>query len=232
MDETTDELAHALHGVLRQLDNAARSAKRPTPRLLAVSKTQPAARVAALAAAGQRAFGENYVQEAAAKIAELGPLGLEWHLIGHLQSNKAKEAAELFDWVQTVDRSKLVSALARHRSAERQPLNVLVQVNIDDEASKHGCRPDEVAALADAIAGEPRLRLRGLMAIPTPWPDMEQRRAAFAQVRRLYDGLQQAHPDVDTLSMGMSEDHAVAVAEGATMVRVGTALFGRRPAAG
>lgn len=232
MDETTDELGRALHGVLRQLDNAARSAKRPTPRLLAVSKTQPAARVAALAAAGQRAFGENYVQEAAAKIAELGPLGLEWHLIGHLQSNKAKEAADLFDWVQTVDRSKLVSALARHRSAERPPLNVLVQVNIDDEASKHGCRPDEVAALADAIAGEPRLRLRGLMAIPTPWPDMEQRRAAFAQVRRLYDGLQQAHPDVDTLSMGMSEDHAVAVAEGATMVRVGTALFGRRPAAG
>jgi len=232
MDETTDELGRALHGVLRQLDNAARSAKRPTPRLLAVSKTQPAARVAALAAAGQRAFGENYVQEAAAKIAELGPLGLEWHLIGHLQSNKAKEAADLFDWVQTVDRSKLVSALARHRSAERPPLNVLVQVNIDDEASKHGCRPDEVSALADAIAGEPRLRLRGLMAIPTPWPDMEQRRAAFAQVRRLYDGLQQAHPDVDTLSMGMSEDHAVAVAEGATMVRVGTALFGRRPAAG
>lgn len=232
MDETTDVLGRALQGVLRQLDNAARSAKRPTPRLLAVSKTQPAARVAALAAAGQRAFGENYVQEAAAKIAELGPLGLEWHLIGHLQSNKAKEAADLFDWVQTVDRSKLVSALARHRSAERPPLNVLVQVNIDDEASKHGCRPDEVAALADAIAGEPRLRLRGLMAIPTPWPDMEQRRAAFAQVRRLYDGLQQAHPDVDTLSMGMSEDHAVAVAEGATMVRVGTALFGRRPAAG
>ena len=231
MDETTDELARALHGVLRQLDNAARSAERPTPRLLAVSKTQPAARVAALAAAGQRAFGENYVQEAAAKIAELGPLGLEWHLIGHLQSNKAKDAAELFDWVQTVDRCKLVTALARHRSAERPPLNVLVQVNIDDEASKHGCRPDEVAALAEAIAAEPRLRLRGLMAIPTPWPDLEKRRAAFAQVRRLYDALQQAHPGVDTLSMGMSEDHAVAIAEGATMVRVGTALFGRRPAA-
>lgn len=232
MDETTDELGRALHGVLRQLDNAARSAKRPTPRLLAVSKTQPAARVAELAAAGQRAFGENYVQEAAAKIAELGPLGLEWHLIGHLQSNKAKEAAELFDWVQTVDRGKLVTALARHRGAERPPLNVLVQVNIDDEASKHGCRPDEVAALANAIAAEQRLRLRGLMAIPTPWPDMEKRREAFAQVRRLYDSLQQAHPGVDTLSMGMSEDHPVAVAEGATMVRVGTALFGRRPAAG
>ena len=228
-----EQLHRTLHGVLQSIENAAKLAGRPAGvKLLAVSKTRSAAEVAALAAAGQRAFGENYVQEAAAKIAELGPLGLEWHLIGHLQSNKAKEAADLFDWVQTVDRSKLVSALARHRSAERPPLNVLVQVNIDDEASKHGCRPDEVAALADAIAGEPRLRLRGLMAIPTPWPDMEQRRAAFAQVRRLYDGLQQAHPDVDTLSMGMSEDHAVAVAEGATMVRVGTALFGRRPAAG
>jgi hypothetical protein len=229
MDETTDALAHALRDVLQQLDNAARSAKRPTPRLLAVSKTQPAARVAALAAAGQHAFGENYVQEAAAKIAELAPLGLEWHLIGHLQSNKARDAASLFDWVQTVDRAKLVAALARHRNAARPPLNVLVQVNIDDEASKHGCRPEEVATLAAAIAAEPRLRLRGLMAIPTPWPDLERRRAAFAQVRRLYDALQAAHPDVDTLSMGMSEDHAVAIAEGATMVRVGTALFGRRP---
>ncbi|KGM54555.1 pyridoxal phosphate biosynthesis protein [Lysobacter daejeonensis GH1-9] len=225
-------MARALQGVLRQLDNAACSAKRPTPRLLAVSKTQPAARVAVLAAAGHRAFGENYVQEAATKIAALASLGLEWHLIGHLQSNKAKDAAELFDWVQTVDRAKLVTALARHRSAERPPLNVLVQVNIDDEASKHGCRPDEVAALAEAIAAEPRLRLRGLMAIPTPWPDLEKRRAAFAQVRQLYEALQQAHPGVDTLSMGMSEDHAVAIAEGATMVRVGTALFGRRPAAG
>ena len=229
LDETTDALVHALTDVLRQLDNAARSAGRPTPRLLAVSKTQPAARVAALAAAGQRSFGENYVQEAASKIAELAALGLEWHLIGHLQSNKAKEAATLFDWVQTVDRVKLVTALARHREADRSPLNVLVQVNIDDEASKHGCRPDEVAALAASIAAEPRLRLRGLMAIPTPWPDLERRREAFAQVRRLYEALQASHPEVDTLSMGMSEDHAVAIAEGATMVRVGTALFGRRP---
>lgn len=230
LDETTDALAHALRDVRQQVDNAARSANRPTPRLLAVSKTQPAARIAALAAAGQHAFGENYVQEAATKIAELGPLGLEWHLIGHLQSNKAKDAATLFDWVQTVDRDKLVTALARHRDAARPPLNVLVQVNIDDEASKHGCQPDEVAPLAAAIAAEPRLRLRGLMAIPTPWPDLERRRSAFAQVRRLYDGMQATHPGVDTLSMGMSEDLTVAIAEGATMVRVGTALFGRRPA--
>lgn len=229
MDETTVVLASALQDVLRQLDNAARSANRPTPRLLAVSKMQPAARVAELAAAGQRAFGENYVQEAAAKIVELAPLGLEWHLIGHLQSNKAKDAAQLFDWVQTVDRQKLVTALAHHRDPDRPPLNVLVQVNIDDEASKHGCRPEEVAALARAIASEPRLRLRGLMAIPTPWPDLALRRAAFARVRELYEALRENHPGVDTLSMGMSDDHPVAIAEGATMVRVGTALFGKRP---
>lgn len=229
MDKTTDVLAHTLQDVLGQLTNAASAAGRPTPRLLAVSKTQPADRVAALAAAGQRAFGENYVQEAAAKIGELSALGLEWHLIGHLQSNKAKDAAALFDWVQTVDRPKLVTALAHHRASNRPPLNVLVQVNIDDEASKHGCRPDEIVPLARAIAAEPRLRLRGLMAIPTPWPDLEQRRAAFARVRQLYEAMREAHPEVDTLSMGMSEDHAVAIAEGATMVRVGTALFGRRP---
>lgn len=230
MDETQGALARALRDVVRQLDNAARSANRPPPRLLAVSKTQPAARVAALAAAGQHAFGENYVQEAATKIAELAPLQLEWHLIGHLQSNKAREAANLFDWVQTVDRVKLVQALARHRAGDRPPLNVLVQVNIDDEASKHGCRPEDVAGLARAVAGESRLRLRGLMAIPTPWPDLERRRQAFADVRGLYETLQTAHPGVDTLSMGMSDDHAIAIAEGATMVRVGTALFGRRAA--
>jgi pyridoxal phosphate enzyme (YggS family) len=222
-------LTHALHDVLQRLDNAARAVQRPVPRLLAVSKTQPATAVAELAAAGQRAFGENYVQEAAAKRAELNALPLEWHLIGHLQSNKAKEAAVLFDWVQTVDRIKLVAALARYRPGELAPLNVLVQVNIDDEASKHGCQPEEIPALAAAIAAQPRLRLRGLMVIPTPHPDIEQRRAAFRRTRELFDALQHDHPDTDTLSMGMSDDCAVAIAEGATMVRVGTALFGARP---
>ncbi|MCW4453522.1 YggS family pyridoxal phosphate-dependent enzyme [Flavobacterium sp. MXW15] len=211
------------------MDNAARAAGRPPARLLAVSKTQPAAAVAALAAQGQRAFGENYVQEAAAKIAELSGLGLEWHLIGHLQSNKAEQAAQLFDWVQSVDRPKLVAALARHRPAGRAPLNVLVQVDIDDEDSKHGCRPEEVAALAAAIAAEPRLRLRGLMAIPAPYPDPARRRAAFSRMHALFETLAVAHPHVDTLSMGMSGDFALAIAEGATMVRVGTALFGERP---
>lgn len=223
-------LTHALHDVLQRLDNAARAAQRPVPRLLAVSKTQDATAIAELAAAGQRAFGENYVQEAAAKQGQLNALPLEWHLIGHLQSNKAKEAATLFDWVQTLDRIKLVPALARYRPADRAPLNVLIQVNIDDETSKHGCRPEEIGALAAAIAAEPRLRLRGLMVIPTPHPDTELRRGAFARTRELFDALRHDHPDIDTVSMGMSDDCAIAIAEGATMVRVGTALFGARSA--
>lgn len=224
-------LAHALQEVLQRLDNAAREAGRPAPRLLAVSKTQPATAIAELAAAGQRAFGENYVQEVQAKQTELGPVAadLEWHLIGHLQSNKAAEAAALFDWIQSVDRLKLVDALARHRAAGRPALQVLVQVNVDDEASKHGCRPEEVPALAAAIATEPRLRLRGLMAIPAPHPDLARRRDAFRRMKQLFDALAARHPQVDTLSMGMSDDHALAIAEGATMVRVGTALFGARP---
>ena len=154
--------------------------------------------------------------------------GLEWHLIGHLQSNKADVAAAVFDWVQTVDRAKLVPALARHRPASRAPLNVLIQVNIDDEASKHGCLPGEVSTLAAAIEAEPRLLLRGLMAIPAPHPELERRRPAYRRMAQLYVGLRDQYPQVDTLSMGMSDDFALAIAEGATMVRIGTALFGRR----
>jgi len=198
--------------------------------LLAVSKIRTAGEVRMLAALGQHAFGENYVHEALAKQSELADLPLEWHLIGHLQSNKAREAAAAFDWVQTVDRPRLVAALARHRPAGRGLLNVLIQVNIDDEASKSGCRPDEIAALADAIAAEPRLALRGLMAIPAPDPDSERRRAAFRAMKDLFDALAGCHPHIDTLSMGMSEDFELAIAEGATMVRIGTALFGARGA--
>ena len=219
----------ALTQILQRAGAAAHAAGRPEVRLLAVSKTKPAEAVAALAAQGQRAFGENYVQEAADKIAALAPLGLEWHLIGHLQSNKADTAARLFDWVQTVDRPKLVDALARHRPAELPPLNVLVQVNIDDEGSKSGCAPEDIDALADAVAVQPRLRLRGLMAIPAPFPDEAPRRAAFRRMRALFDALVTRHPGIDTLSMGMSGDFELAIAEGATMVRVGTALFGARP---
>jgi pyridoxal phosphate enzyme (YggS family) len=222
-------LTHALQDILHRLENAAQAAGRPIPRLLAVSKTQPAEAVAALAGLGQRAFGENYVQEAAAKQDALAQLGLEWHLIGHLQSNKAKDAASRFDWVQTVDRGRLVHALAKYREPERSPLNVLIQVNIDDEASKHGCRPDEVAELAALIAAQPTLALRGLMVIPTPHADVEARRPAFQLARELFDSLATQYPRVDTLSMGMSDDLEIAIAEGATLVRVGTALFGTRP---
>lgn len=222
-------LADTLSETLQHLENAAKAAHRPTPALLAVSKLQPASAVAELARAGQRAFGENYVQEAQAKIGELAGMGLEWHLIGHLQSNKAELAAQVFDWVQTVDRHKLIGALSRYRPADRAPLNVLVQVNIDDETSKHGCRPEEVAVLADAIAAEPRLRLRGLMAIPAPHPDATRRIAAFRRMQSLQDAVAAHHPGVDTLSMGMSADYPLAVAHGATMVRIGTALFGARP---
>ncbi|MFT4257085.1 MAG: YggS family pyridoxal phosphate-dependent enzyme [Pseudoxanthomonas sp.] len=220
--------AGALEDILQRLEDAAMAADRPVPRLLAVSKLKPAAAIAQLAAAGQHAFGENYVQEARAKAAELAAPGLEWHLIGHLQSNKAEVAATLFDWVQTVDRPKLVAALARHRPPHRPPLNLLIQVNVDDEPGKHGCRPDQIEALAAAIAAEPRLALRGLMAIPTPHDDLELRRPAFRRLHGLFDALAARYPSVDTLSMGMSDDFAIAIAEGATMVRIGTALFGAR----
>jgi PLP dependent protein len=222
-------LTHALQDILHRLENAAQAAGRPIPRLLAVSKTQPADAVSALAGLGQRAFGENYVQEAAAKQDALAQLGLEWHLIGHLQSNKAKDAASRFDWVQTVDRGRLVHALAKYREPEQSPLNVLIQVNIDDEASKHGCRPDEVAELAALIAAQPTLALRGLMVIPTPHADVEARRPAFRLAHELFDSVATQYPQVDTLSMGMSDDLEIAIAEGATLVRVGTALFGARP---
>jgi pyridoxal phosphate enzyme (YggS family) len=221
-------LADALHEVLQKLENAALGAGRPVPRLLAVSKTQAATAVAELAAAGQRAFGENYVQEALAKQQNLNDPSLEWHLIGHLQSNKAAVAAAAFDWVQTLDRNKLVPLLAAARGEHRPPLNVLIQVNIDDEASKHGCRPADVPALAAAVAPQPRLVLRGLMAIPAPVPDRERRRAAFRRMKALFDALAAQYPQADTLSMGMSDDYTIAVEEGATMVRVGTALFGSR----
>ncbi len=196
--------------------------------LVAVGKTRPAADIAALAALGQRRFGENYVQEALAKMRELDAIGIDWHLIGPLQSNKCREVAEHFDWVETVDRAKLVPLLAKFRPADRPPLNVLIQVNVDDEASKSGVAPEAIAALAALIATEPHLKLRGLMAIPAPDPDMSRRRAAFARMRRLFEDVSRTYPDIDTLSMGMSEDFELAIAEGATLVRVGTALFGPR----
>jgi pyridoxal phosphate enzyme (YggS family) len=227
---------NALGAVLQSLDNAARAAQRPSPRLVAVAKRQPVIAVAELVAAWRRerpderpAIGENYVQEARDKAAALADPGIEWHLVGHLQTNKAAVAAELFDWVQSVDRLRLARALDAAREPARARLSVLLQVNIDDEPGKHGCAPGDVPALADAVAALPRLSLRGLMAIPAPFPETERRRDGFRRMRALFDGLRTQHPGADTLSMGMSDDAALAIAEGATMVRIGTALFGARP---
>ena len=218
----------AYGSVSSRIAAAAASAGREAIALLAVSKTQPPAAIRALAALGQRAFGENYVQEALAKQRELADLALAWHLIGPLQSNKCRDVARHFDWLQSLDRAKLIEPLARHRPADRKPLNVLIQVNIDDEASKSGCAPDAIAALAAQVIATPRLCLRGLMAIPAPTPDLHRRRDAFRRMRALFESLRATHAGVDTLSIGMSGDFELAIAEGATMVRVGTALFGAR----
>lgn len=219
------DLAERLNSIRTRLDTAA--AGQPV-HLLAVSKTQPASAIRVLAALGQRAFGENYVQEALAKQQELSDLALEWHLIGPLQSNKCKEAAIHFDWIQSLDRPKLIPLLARFRPAEREPLNVLVQVNIDDEASKSGCAPEQVTGLAAAVAAEPSLRLRGLMAIPDPAASEAKRQATFRRMRALFEGERARHPGIDILSMGMSDDFPSAIEAGANLVRIGSALFGPR----
>lgn len=199
--------------------------------LLAVSKTVPAARVAGLAAAGQRDFGENYVQEGCGKIEELAGLGLTWHFIGPLQSNKSRAVATHFDWVHSVDRLRIAERLSEQRDAHRPPLSVCLQVNVSGEASKSGVAPEALPALARAVVALPRLHLRGLMTIPEASDDPAVLRARFAQLRELRDSLNtELGLALDTLSMGMSADLEPAIAEGATLVRVGTALFGARPA--
>jgi len=196
-------------------------------RLLAVSKTQPVEAIRACHQLGQRAFGENYVQEAVAKILALQELDIEWHLIGPLQSNKCKTVAEHFDWVQSVDREKIIPALNQYRPAHLPPLNVLIQVNVDDEASKSGCAVAEVETLAQLVATQPKLLLRGLMAIPDP--NQGDHGRAFAAMQNLFHTLQARFAGVDTLSMGMSDDFPSAIAHGANLVRIGSALFGARP---
>jgi PLP dependent protein len=190
--------------------------------LLAVSKGQSVERMREAVAAGQKAFGENYVQEALQKMEQIGELRppLEWHLIGPLQSNKTRVAAERFDWVQTVASEKIARRLSEQRPTSLPPLNVLIQVNVSGEQSKSGVAPREVEALAKLIRSLPRLRLRGLMAIPEPGAG----RARYREARKLFDSL----PGCDTLSMGMSADLDLALAEGASMVRIGTAIFGER----
>lgn len=206
---------------------AAAAGNRPVT-LVAVSKTRSAAEVAALAALGVTAFGENYVQELLAKQAAVSPVPV-WHLIGPLQSNKAAQIAPVINWMHTLDRPKLIPLLARAR-AGLPALNVLIQVNVDAEASKSGIAPsvDAVLPLADQILAEPALCWRGLMCIPEPGAPA----ASFARMRALFERLQARHSGIDTLSMGMSEDYELAIREGSTMVRIGSALFGPRPPKG
>ena len=224
-------IADNLQVVRRRIEAAARAASRDAQAvtLLAVSKTHGAARIREARAAGQRAFGENYVQEALAKMdAMSAEPRLEWHLIGPLQSNKTKLAAERFDWVHTVEREKIARRLSEQRPARLPTLNVLIQVNVSGESSKSAVVPDEVFPLGKAIAQLPRLRLRGLMAIPEPTSDVTLQRSRFRAVREIFRALQADGLDIDTLSMGMSDDMEAAIAEGATLVRIGTAIFGAR----
>jgi len=217
-------LAEALHAAGRPADAA---------RLLAVSKTKPAAMIRQAWHLGQREFGENYVQEALDKQAELGDLdAIVWHFIGPLQSNKTREVAEHFAWVHSVDREKIARRLSDQRPEALGPLDICLQVNISDEASKSGITLDALPALAEAVQAMPRLRLRGLMAIPAPTEGPEAQRAPFARLREALENLRERFPEapLDTLSMGMSDDLEAAVAEGATLVRLGTAIFGARTA--
>jgi pyridoxal phosphate enzyme (YggS family) len=223
-----------LQAVRQRITDAANSAQRDVHgvELLAVSKTFGADAVIAAAEAGQGAFGENYLQEALEKIAEVKAtrpdLELEWHFIGPIQSNKTRPIAEHFDWVHSVDRLKIAQRLSEQRPAGLPPLNVCLQVNISGEASKSGVLPSETLAVAQAIAALPRLQLRGLMAIPEAVGDAEQQRLPFRQMHALLDQLRVEGLKLDTLSMGMSGDMAAAIAEGATIVRIGSAIFGTR----
>jgi len=221
LQAVNDRTAAAAHAAGRAPDSVA---------LLAVSKTWPAAAVREAAAAGQRAFGENYVQEGVDKVEALRELGLEWHFIGPLQSNKTRLVANAFDWVHSIDRLKIAERLSAQRDVHLPPLNVCIQVNVSGEESKSGVAPIDAASLAAAVAALPGLRLRGLMCIPEPSADPALLHARFALLRRLKDELAASGLTLDTLSMGMSHDLEAAVAEGATVVRVGTAIFGERQA--
>jgi len=222
----------ALQSVRGRVAKAASAAGRApeSVRLVAVSKLQPVAMVRDAAAAGQVDFGENYVQEGCDKIAAMADVpGLVWHFIGQLQGNKTREVAEHFHWVHTVDRGRIAARLSAQRPAHMPPLQVLLQVSLADEPGKGGVTPAELPALAAAVAVLPRLQLRGLMCIPPPVADAAAQRQPFRQLRELLAALQAAGHPLDTLSMGMSDDLEAAVLEGATLVRVGTAIFGRRP---
>jgi len=196
--------------------------------LLAVSKKKPAADIRLAYALGQRDFGENYLQEAQQKMRELRDLDIRWHFIGAIQSNKTRAIAEAFDWAHCVDRAKIAHRLSEQRPAGLDPLNICIQVNLDHEDSKAGADPAEVSALAAEIAGLPGIRLRGLMSIPAPRESLAEQRRPFARLAQMLTALRQQGIDCDTLSMGMTQDLEAAVAEGTTLLRIGTAIFGER----
>ncbi len=225
------DIGRALTSVRRRIAELERRyGRRPgAVRLLAVSKTKPAAAVAAAFDAGQRDFGENHVQDALTKLHALEALDVTWHFIGPIQSNKTRTIATRFDWVHSVDRLKIAQRLNDQRPPGAPPLNVCLQVNISAETTKSGVDPEEVESLGSAIAGLPRLRLRGLMAIPRPERDLERQRLPFRALSDLQARLCARGHELDTLSMGMTDDMEAAIAEGATIVRIGTAIFGERP---
>jgi PLP dependent protein len=220
-------IAANLQAVRRRISEALQGDSRAIS-LVAVTKAQPPEAVRAAFAAGCRDFGESYVQEAVLKIGALKDLEATWHFIGHLQGNKARDVAQSFDWVHAIDRAKIATALARARPQGLDDLYVCVQVNISGEATKGGVAPAQAASLAREIAGVPRLRLRGLMGMASPTADVEEQRLQFAALRRVFEALRAQGIALDTLSMGMSQDFEAALAEGATMVRIGTAIFGER----
>ncbi|WP_287881950.1 YggS family pyridoxal phosphate-dependent enzyme [Aquitalea sp.] len=226
----SDSIAQAITDVCQRIRAAETAAGRQTGsvRLLAVSKTFPASAVQEAYATGQRAFGENYVQELQAKAAALAGLDIEWHFIGPLQSNKTRIVAENAHWVHSIERLKIAQRLSEQRPATLPPLQVCVQVNVSGEDSKSGCAPAEARALAQAVAALPNLQLRGLMCIPEPTDDREKLAGQFALLRQLQDELREDGLTLDTVSMGMSSDMTQAIAAGSTMVRVGTAIFGAR----
>ena len=221
------ERVQAVKASIQQAERAAGRALGEV-HLVAVSKTQSASAIREAALAGQTSFGENYLQEALEKQAQLTDLPLQWHFIGPIQSNKTRPIAEHFDWVHGVDRLKIAQRLSDARPADLPPLDICLEVNVSGEASKGGVAPGELPELAQAVAALPRLRLRGLMAIPAPTDDTSQQHQQFAHLHHLFETLRADGLPLDTLSMGMSGDYAAAIAEGATIVRIGTAIFGAR----
>lgn len=226
-------IANNLEIVRSQINIACQNAQRSTETvtLLAVSKTRPADELRAAYTQGQRDFGENYLQESLEKIEQLQDLAICWHFIGPIQSNKTRPVAESFNWVHSVDRFKVAQRLSAQRPEQLPPLNICLQINISGEESKSGILPEQLPELASQVLQLPNIRLRGLMAIPASSEDQEQQRQPFTKMHQLLEQLQQTHPDhpeLDTLSMGMSGDMDAAIAEGASIVRIGTAIFGAR----